>query len=165
MRFVFFSVLICCLTTLQAQECKLISETDPFTKQTRLSSGFIYVDGGSITVDGDSKEIVVLFSIETGDKCFDDNTTLEIFFEGIKSKVTARTQSTMNCEGLVQMVFKNSPNSSVTMLQRLATKKITQINFIREKKKAVTYTLGPKEQEQLMVLANCVITESKKLIK
>jgi hypothetical protein len=149
----------------KAQECKLNKEVDPFTKQTRLSSGFIYVDGGSITVDGDSKEIIILFSVEGSDKCFDDNTTLEIFFEGVKSKVMARTQSTMNCEGLVQMVFKNSATSTTTMLQRFATKKATQINFIREKKKAVTYNIAPKEQEQLMVLANCVITESKKLIK
>ncbi len=82
-----------------AQDCKLISEVDPFTKQTRLSTGFIYVDVGSINVDADNKEIIVLFSIDASDKCFDDNTTMEIFFEGLKSKTTARTQSTMNCEG------------------------------------------------------------------
>ncbi|MFM2337889.1 MAG: hypothetical protein RL115_1082 [Bacteroidota bacterium] len=165
MRFLFFWMFLSSISALSAQECKLISETDPFTKQTRLSSGFIMVEGGSITVDGDSKEIIVLFSIENGDKCFDDNTTMELFFEGIKSKVTARTQSTMNCEGLVQMVFKNNPNASVTMLQRLSTKKVTHINFLREKKKAVTLTLSPKEQEQLMHFTNCVVAESKKLIK
>lgn len=147
-----------------AQDCKLISEVDPFTKQTRLSTGFIYVDVGSINVDADNKEIIVLFSIDASDKCFDDNTTMEIFFEGLKSKTTARTQSTMNCEGLVQLVFRNTPGTP-TMLQRMCTKKITQINFIREKKKAVTFNLGPKEQEQMMLLTNCLVTEGKKLIK
>lgn len=165
MRVFFIIGLLFTYSVVMSQECKLISETDPFTKQTKLSSGFIYTDGGSITIDGDSKEIIVLFSVEGSDKCFDDNTTLEFFFEGVKSKVNARTQSTMNCEGLVQMVFKNSATSTTTMLQRLSTKKITQINFIRDNKKAVTFSLGTKEQEQLMVLSNCVITESKKLIK
>jgi hypothetical protein len=148
-----------------AQDCKLISEVDPFTKQTKLSTGFIYVDGGSINVDADNKEIIVLFSVDAADKCFDDNTTMEIFFEGLKSKTTARTQSTMNCEGLVQLVFRNTPGTPTTMLQRMCTKKITQINFIREKKKAVTFNPGPKEQEQMMLLTNCLVTEGKKLIK
>ncbi len=150
---------------LKAQECKLISETDPFTKQIRLSSGFVYVDGGSVSIDADNKEVIVLFSVENADKCFDDNTTLEIFFEGIKSKTTARTQSTMNCEGLVQLVFRNTAGTPTTMLQRISTKKIVSINFIREKKKAIVFTPGPKEQEQIMALANCVVTEGKKLIK
>jgi hypothetical protein len=161
----FFIVLLLLPLFSNSQECKLISEVDPFTKQTRLSSGFIYVDGGSVSIDADSKEIIVLFSVEAADKCFDDNTTAEIFFEGMKSKVTARTQSTMNCEGLVQLVFRNTAGTPTTMLQRISTKKILSINFIREMKKAVTFNIAPKEQEQIMAMANCVVAEGKKLIK
>ena len=37
-----------------AQDCKLIRETDPFTKETKISTGFIFVNGGSLTIDADN---------------------------------------------------------------------------------------------------------------
>jgi hypothetical protein len=147
------------------QDCKLISETDPFTKQTRLSTGFIFVDGGSVSVDGDSKEIIVLFSLDGAEKCFDDNSTAEVYFEGLKSKTSSRNLGTMNCEGLFQFVFRNTPGTPTTLLQRMCTKKVTHIVFTGNGKKPVTVNIGPKEQEQLMNLSNCLVTEAKKLIK
>lgn len=153
---------------LQAQDvpaCKLIRETDPYTKEIKLSTGFIGLDGASVTIDADSKEIIVLFSLEGADKCVDNNSTADLFFEGIKSKTTSRNAGTMNCEGLFQLVFKNTHNSPTTILQRLITKKMTQIVFTGNSKKPVTVNLGPKEQEALMFLANCLVTDGKSLIK
>lgn len=164
-------VLILCLSmsgSLRAQDstvCKLIKETDPYTKEIKLSSGFIGLDGASVTIDADSKEIIFLFSIETSDKCFDNNSTADLFFEGIKSKTMTRSAGTMNCEGWFQLVFKNSNSSPTTILQRLTTKKLTQIIFTGNSKKPITVNLGIKEQEALQYLANCVLTEGRQLIR
>jgi hypothetical protein len=148
-----------------APVCKLIKETDPFTKETRLSSGFVGLDGASVTIDADSKEIIVLFSVEGTEKCFDNNSTADIFFEGIKSKMTIRNAGTMNCEGLFQFVFRNSRNTPTALLQRMCTKKITQIIFTGNSKKPFTVNVGPVEQATLMTLANCVVSEGRALIK
>jgi hypothetical protein len=150
---------------LAAQDCKLIRETDPYTKQTKLTTGFIYVDGGSVTIDADSKEIIVLFSLDGAEKCFDDNSTAEVFFEGLKSKTLSRNQGTMNCEGFFQFVFRNSNSNPTTMLQRIMTKKITHIVFTGNGKKPVTVNVGPKEQEIIMAKATCLVNEGRSLIK
>lgn len=148
-----------------AQDCKIIKETDPYTKQTKLTTGFVHVDGGSISIDADSKEIIVLFSLDGPEKCFDDNSTAEVYFEGLKSKTQSRNQGTMNCEGLFQFVFRNTAGNPTTMLQRIMTKKITHIIFTGNGKKPVTVNVGPAEQESLMALTNCLVTEAKGLIK
>ncbi|HUR66476.1 MAG TPA: hypothetical protein VMZ03_08985 [Chitinophagaceae bacterium] len=148
-----------------APACKLIRETDPYTKETKLSTGFIFFDGGSVTIDADSKEVIVLFSVEGPDRCFDNNSTADVFFEGIKSKTMSRNAGTMNCEGLFQFVFKNSLSTPTTLLQRILTKKTTQLIFNSNTKKPITVTVGPKEQEALMTLANCLVTEARTLIK
>lgn len=150
---------------MKAQDCKLIKETDPYTKETKLSTGFVFVDGGSVTIDADSKEIIVLFSLDGAEKCFDGNSTAEVYFEGLKSKTLNRNQGTMNCEGLYQFIFKNSNNNPTTLLQRIMTKKITHIIFTGNSKKPVTVTVGPKEQEAIMALATCLVTDAKTLIK
>ncbi len=150
---------------LKSQDCKLIRETDPYTKQTKLSTGFIYVDGGSVTIDADSKEIIVLFSLDGAEKCFDNNSTAEVYFEGLKSKTQSRNLGTMNCEGLFQFVFKNSNNNPTTLLQRIMTRKITHIIFTGNGKKPVTVNVAPAEQTIIMAQANCVVTEGRGLIK
>ncbi|MBL7749378.1 MAG: hypothetical protein JNM19_18200 [Chitinophagaceae bacterium] len=148
-----------------AANCKLIKETDPYTKETKLSTGFIFLDGGSVTIDADSKEIIVLFSLDGAEKCFDNNSTAEVYFEGLKSKTLSRNQGTMNCEGLFQFVFRNSRSNPTTLLQRIMTKKITHIIFTGNSKKPVTVTVGPAEQEAIMAQATCLVNDGRGLIK
>jgi hypothetical protein len=150
---------------MSAQDCKLIRETDPYTKQTKLTTGFIYVDGGSVTIDADSKEIIVLFSLDGPEKCFDYNSTAEVYFEGLKSKTQSRNQGTMNCEGFFQFVFRNTNSNPTTMLQRIMTKKITHIIFTGNGKKPVTVNIGPAEQATITAQATCLVNEAKGLIK
>lgn len=144
--------------------CKLIRETDPFTKQTKLSTGFLFVKGGSVTVDADSKEIDVLFSIEGIDQCFDNNSTAFIFFDGVKSKVTVRNGGTMNCEGLFHFIFRNS-TSTYSTLQKIMSQKIDHILFTGNNKKETTLTISPDKQELLMTLAACLVNEARELIR
>lgn len=146
-----------------AQDCKLIRETDPFTKEIKISTGFIFVDGGSLTIDADKKELVVLFSIEGAARCFDNNSTAIIMFDGLKSKTSARNGGTMNCEGLFQFVFRNT-SSTTTLLQRLMTYKIATIVFTDSNKKESTLTVKPLEQTLIMKMATCLINESKTLL-
>jgi hypothetical protein len=163
MRFV-FPLLFFGAITAAGQDCKLIRETDPFTREVKLSTGFIFVDGGSISFDADSKEVVVLFSIEGADKCFDNNSTAVIQFENIKSKSTSRNGGTMNCEGLFQFVFRNTA-STTSLLQKLMIQKISSVVFTGNNKKESTLNVGPSEQESIMRLATCLVNEAKTLIK
>lgn len=162
-----FSILFSFPLFALSQDCKLNRDTDPFTKETKLSTGFIFLEGGSVTIDADSKEIDVMFSVEGADKCYDNNSTAEIYFEGIKSKMSSRNNGTMNCEGLFHFIFRNSHNSPTTLLQRLLTRKVTHIIFTSNDKKQTktTVTLGATEQDALMALANCLVTEAKTLVK
>ncbi len=164
MKYLLLSSLIFPLL-LNAQDCKLIRETDPYTKQTKLTTGFIYIDGGSVSIDADSKEIIVLFSLDGQEKCFDDNSTVEVYFEGLKSKTQSRNQGTMNCEGFFQFVFRNNNSNPTTMLQRIMTKKITHFIFTGNSKKPVTVNVGPAEQGTIMAQATCLVNEAKGLIK
>lgn len=146
------------------QECKLIKETDPYTKETLLSTGFIHVTGGSVTVDANSKEIDVLFSIAGADKCFDNNSTAVIYFEGSKVKTSLRNGGTMNCEGLFHFIFKNSINPTA-VLKKITTQKITHIIFTGNNKKETTLTLSAEQQQALIQLSNCLVADAKSLIK
>jgi len=147
-----------------ATQCKLIRETDPFTKETKLSTGFIFLDGGSVTIDADSKEIDVLFSIEGVDKCFDNNSIAAIFFEGVKTKMSSRNGGTMNCEGLFHFVYKNTALTS-SLLQKIMSQKINHIVFTGNNKKESTINISPLEQQTLITMATCLVNEAKKLIK
>ncbi len=147
-----------------ATACNLIKETDPFTKETRLSSGFINLRGGSMSIDADSKEIDVLFSIAGTDKCFDNNSMAAIFFDGVKTKFTSRNGGTMNCEGLFHFIFKNTPLTN-TLLQKIMTQKLNQIIFTGNNKKESFFTIPPADQEKLMVMTSCLVNEAKLLIK
>ncbi len=147
-----------------ATGCKLNKETDPYTKETKLSTGFIFLDGGSVTIDADSREIDVLFSIEGADKCYDNNSMAAIFFEGTKTKLSSRNGGTMNCEGLFHFTFKNTVSPS-TILQRMMTQKITHIIFTGNNKKETKVEIGPTEQQALMTLATCLVNEAKTLVK
>jgi hypothetical protein len=150
--------------SLSAQDCKLTKETDPYTKETKLSTGFIFLEGASVTIDADSKEIDILFSIEGKDKCFDDNSTAIIIFEGSKIKTTLRNNGTMNCEGLFHFIFKNTATTT-SNLKKLTTQKITQITFSAGSKKETIVTIAPQEQQTFMTLSTCLINDAKALIK
>jgi hypothetical protein len=144
--------------------CKLIKETDPYTKETKLSSGFISLQAGaSLTLDADGKEIDFFFTIP--DECFTDASTVFIFFEGSKVKTTYRNSGSMNCEGNFHFIFRNGPVTP-TVLQKLGTQKVASFVFTGDdKKKPTTISLLPDQQKIFMEIAACMATEAKTLIK
>jgi hypothetical protein len=147
-----------------ATRCRLIREKDPFTKETRLSTGFIKLDGGSVTIDADSKEIDVLFTIDGADKCFDNSSIAAVFLEGVKTKMSSRNGGTMNCEGLFHFIFKNTATVP-TLLQKIMTQRIDHILFTGNNKKESTITIKEEDRDKLMALATCLVNEAKKLIQ
>lgn len=146
-----------------SKNCKLIREKDPFTKETKLSTGFIPLDGGQVTIDANKLEIDFLFSLDGPLKCFDNNSIALIFFEGTKLKLTARNGGTMNCEGLFHIIFKNSANLP-SMLTKMATQKVSHILFKGNNKKEFTVNLSPVDQQLFLTLANCLVEEAKGLL-
>ena len=148
---------------LTAQECQVKRTSDPYTREIRLSSGFIQLDGGSVTIDAGKPEVDFLFYIKGADQCYDNNSTAYIFFEGTKSKSSTRNGGSMNCEGLFHFIFKNSA-STTTLLNRLMTQKVTHIVFTGNNKKETTVTFSPEAQDAFMQYARCVVTEAKGLL-
>lgn len=144
--------------------CKLNRETDPFTKEVKISTGFIELSGASVTIDATKTAIDFLFSIEGADRCYDNNSTAFIFFEGTKAKLTAKNGGSMNCEGLFHFIFKNT-TSSTSLLTKLTTMKINNIVFTGNNKKEAKTELTPADQQAFVTLANCLVAEAKTLLK
>jgi len=146
------------------QDCKLNKETDPYTKEIKISSGFIQLQNGSVTIDADATQVDVFFSLTGTDKCFDNNSTAAIFFEGTKLKMTTRNAGSMNCEGLFHFNFRNTPSTN-TLLQKIATQKISSILFIGNNKQETRLNFSVAQQPVVVSLTACVVEEAKKLIK
>ena len=147
-----------------AINCKLITETDPYTKEKVISSGFIEMVGGSLTIDANKQEITMLFTISGVDKCFTDAATAAIFFVGTKVKQTQRHNGSMNCEGIFNFTFRNT-TLAPQLLRRFATQKVEKIIFTGNNKKETTITLEPEQQQILLNLSACMMKESPTLLQ
>jgi hypothetical protein len=159
---IFLSPLFLSAQDATATGCKLVKETDPYTRETKLSSGFISLQGASLTIDADNKEIDFFFAVP--DKCFADASTVFIFFEGSKIKTTYRNSGSMNCDGYFHFVFKNGITTP-TVLKKLASQKVANFIFTGTDGKATIVSLLPDQQKSLMEITACMIDESQALIK
>jgi len=149
---------------LQAQDCKVKKTTDPYTKEVKVSTGFIQLQGASLSIDADGKEIDFFFSMDGKEKCFSDASTAVVFYEGTKMKANFKNGGPVNCDGIFHIIFRNVATTP-TLLQRLITQKITSIQFTGNNKALTTITFSPEEQQTLMTRADCLIKEAKTLIK
>jgi hypothetical protein len=147
----------------QAQICKLTRKADPYTKLQTISTEFIPLEGGSLSMDASRQEIDLLFTLSGVDKCFTDASTAMIFFAGIKLKLTQRNNGSMNCEGLFHFIFRNAVNPPI-LLRKLSTLKVEKIIFTGNDKKETTVTLTPEQQQVVMDLAACIIKEAPSLL-
>ncbi len=164
MKYLFLIVALSGLTQSGfSQDCQLQSETDVYTKETKISSGFKEINHGKLTIDGNKTEIDFFFTIK--DKCFNDASTVHIYFEGSKTKFLQRNTGRINCNGFFHLIFKNS-TTPTSVLKKLATQKVTQFIFFNDNtKQEAIITLTPDEQEWILNKAGCVVAEAQKLIK
>lgn len=168
-----FLFLLLFLFPANAQDCKLKKEKDPYTREMKISSGFIQLEGGMISIVATKTEIDFMISLGAG-KCLDDGAAINIFFDSSKLKSVYKNSGTMNCDGLFHFNFKNTANTP-TNLNNLSTKKLRLIVFKekpdmevsskskKEKPKESEITFTPEQQQQFMDMVTCVIKESKTL--
>lgn len=145
-----------------AQDCKLINEKDPYTKETKLSSGAMSLQGAVLTIDADKKEIDFFF--EVSGKCFNDMSTALIYFQGTKVKTTWRNAGSMNCDGYFHFKFRNG-TTVPTVLGKLETLKVEQFIFKGNDEKEVIVSLTPAQQSALQQAVGCINKESKTLLQ
>ncbi|MFI5130677.1 MAG: hypothetical protein ACHQFX_11825 [Chitinophagales bacterium] len=148
----------------RSQDCKVKKTTDPYTKEMKMSSGVIPLNGASLSIDADGKEIDFFFSMDGKEKCFSDAAAAVVIYEGTKMKVNFKNGGPMNCDGVFHLIFRNQVTTP-TLLQRLITQKITSIQFTANNKSQITISFSPEEQQALMTRADCLIKEAKTLIK
>src|SRR5437868_4417264 len=108
---------------LTAQDCKVKKTIDPYTKEVSLSTGFISLDGASLSIDADSKEIDFFFSMDGKEKCFSDASAAAVVYEGTKMKANFKNGGPVNCDGIFHIIFRNTVVTPA-LLQRLVTQKI-----------------------------------------
>ena len=146
-----------------AQDCTLKKEKDSYTKEIKISTGFISLQGAKVSIEATKTEIDFLF-LMNGNKCFDDASAAAVFFENSKYKNNYKNGGTMNCQGLFHFIFRNTV-STPTALQNLANKKITSIKLKDNTNKESEITLTSEQQQLLQSLAACMIKESKTLLQ
>jgi hypothetical protein len=164
MKLIRLIVLLLLPAGLFAQDCKLKKTIDPYSKEIKLSTGFIKLDGAILSIEADSKEIDFVFTMNAKEKCFSDAASAIVIYEGIKMKATYKNGGPVNCDGVFHIIFKNGV-ATPTLLQRLVTQKITSIAFTGNDKSQTTISLLPEDQQKLMVLGDCLIKEAKTLLK
>ncbi len=150
-----------------AQECKLKKTVDPFTHETKLSTGFQNFTGNGLTVsisaDATPKEIDMFIWIKGDNKCFDTESTANVLFDGERAKANFRNGGSMNCDGAFHFIFKNTPNTN-SQLNRLTTKKVTSIKLVGSDKKEMVIALNDEQKTLFQNMAVCMATEGKTLI-
>jgi hypothetical protein len=151
---------------LKAQDCKIKKITDPYTKEVQLSTGFIQLDGASLAINANSKEIDLFFTMDGKEKCFADGATVLVMYEGQKAKGTYHNNGPVNCEGMFHINFRNLATTP-TLLQRLISQKITTLQFVNSNntaKPVVTLSLSGEQQQAIMTKGDCLVKEAKSLI-
>jgi hypothetical protein len=153
---------------LAQDSCQLKKSTDPFTHETKLSTGFIsFPSNGvslSISIDASSSEIDFFLWFTGTQKCFDEQSTVQINFEGDRYKQNFKNTGSMNCEGAFHFVFKNTATTP-SQLQRLVDRKVNSFH-ITGPNKTITDVAFSAEQKQIFSrMVACIVRDSKTLLK
>lgn len=150
-----------------AQDCQLKKSVDPFTHETKLSTGFQNFTGNGLTVsiaaDATPKEINFFVWVKGDNKCFDDESTANVIFEGERTRTILHNAGSMNCEGAFHFVFKNTPTTA-SWLNRMATKKVATVKLTGSDKKEMVLSFSDEQKELFQSMAACIATEGKTLI-
>ena len=155
----FVLLLLLVPTVVFSQDCKLKRQTDPYTRITTLTTGFVPLEGASVSIDASKDDIDMLFTIKGSDRCFTDASQAYIYFVGSKSKQSVRNAGSMNCEGLFHFIFKNN-TSPTTLLKKLAAQQVEKIVFVGNDKKEITVALDASQGKTLMQLTACILAEA-----
>jgi len=164
-----FCILFLLPLIISAQDtCQLKRETDPFTHETKISTGFVsFLSGGtrvSISIDGTKSEIDFFIWFTNDSKCFDDESTVQVNYEGDRLKANFKNTGSMNCEGAFHFSFRNTP-ATASNLKRLTDRKVASFHIVGANKTVADIVFTPEQKEKFMRMASCVVNASKVLIK
>jgi hypothetical protein len=162
------SLLILPFFGLAQDSCRLKKETDAFTHQTKISTGFVAFNSGStalsISADATPGEIDFFLWFSGNQKCFDDQSIVQVNFEGDRLKSNFKNTGSMNCEGAFHFSFKNAATTP-SQLQRLLDKKVNSFRITGPNKTITDVVLTPEQKDALQRMAACVVRDSKTLLK
>jgi len=148
--------------------CHLKKTTDPFTHQTKISTGFVAFNSSgtplSISVDASPTDIDFFLWFTGAQKCFDESSAIQINFEGDRYKQNFKNSGSMNCEGAFHFSFKNSATTP-SQLQRLVDKKINTLHITGANKTITDVSLSAEEKQKLSRMVSCIVRDSKTLKK
>jgi hypothetical protein len=167
MKTLLLLLLISPLISSAQDSCQLKRETDQFTHETRITTGFIPFNVSgiplSISVDATKAEIDFFLWIRNDSKCFDENSTIQLIFEGDKLKSNFKNTGSMNCEGAFHFTFRNS-KSTATQLKRMTEKRINSIKLTGNDKSVTEISFSEEQKQMLLKMATCVATQAKTLL-
>lgn len=143
-----------------AQDCNVRTSKDPYTRETKVSTGLISLNNAQYSIQVTKSEIDFMFVVEG--KCFDDASAASVFFEGTRVKSNFKNSGTTNCDGLFHFTFRNT-DPAPSALSNLGSKKITAIRFKDNTNKETGVILTAEQQQVLSGLINCILSEAKKL--
>lgn len=152
-----------------AQDCKIKRSVDPYSKEAKVTTGFVAFGAGAdrfhFTADAGKADLEFIISLNNAKegKCFSDASTAILTFEGGKLKSTIKNTGSMNCEGSFTMGFKNT-TSTPSPVKNLMTKKLISIKLTGNNKQVTEIVLNEEEGERLKFMAGCLVAEAKSLL-
>jgi hypothetical protein len=148
--------------------CHLKRETDPFTHQTKVSTGFATfktnVGEVYVSVEATPTDIDLIIWLHSDPKCFDDQSTVQVNYDGDRLKANFRNVGSMNCDGTLRINFRNVVTTP-SNLDRLTSRKIKSLRLTGNNAVVTEIILTEEQKQQFMRMASCVVRESKTLIK
>lgn len=148
--------------------CQLKKETDPFTHVVKLTTGFLPFNSNgmqiSISADATSTDIDFFIWIRNDPKCFDDQSTAQINYEGDRLKASFKNSGSMNCEGAFHFSFRNTPTTPGN-LERLTVKKLSSIKLNGPNKTVTEIVFSEEQKQTFQRMAACVASQARTLIK
>ncbi|MFT3936232.1 MAG: hypothetical protein QM726_21565 [Chitinophagaceae bacterium] len=146
------------------QDCNLKKGVDDITSKPTLSTGFMDLQGNTLSIDVSTKEIDLFFVLSGPNvKCLNEETEVTFVMEGGKQKIELRNSGSMNCDGIFHVIFRNSAYTN-SQLQRLGAKKIVSIQFTGSNPKPYIISLVPDQQQMLQTNINCVVAQAKTIL-
>jgi hypothetical protein len=166
------SFIVVCLLfpffALAQDSCHLKKTTDPFTHETKISTGFVSFESGgvpfSISVDATITEIDFFLWFTGKQKCFDEQSAIQINFEGDRYKQNFKNTGSMNCDGAIHFNFKNVATTP-SQLQRLVDKKVNSFHITGPNKTITDVSFTPEQKQEFARMVACVVRDSKTLLK
>ncbi|MER3499045.1 MAG: hypothetical protein C4308_10640 [Chitinophagaceae bacterium] len=151
------------LSVSAAAQCPLKKTQDPYTKELRVTTGFIPLTNGKVSIMVTRPEIDFMFVLPGGN-CFDDASSAMVLYEGLKIRTNIKNGGADNCDGIFHFIFRNAAGLP-TSLQNLSGKKVSSIKFKDNAGKESEITLIGEQQTLFTQYVNCMLAEAKALLQ